>query len=796
MKKLGVLAAGSLLLAAFPQAALSKASVLKIQPEGSQLAAMDSGAQVVTSQMAGSTVVMRAPEPFEGKRTRIFFTFVNNSQYPVNVGPENVTSTQVAVISYDQLIAEQKRSEGVDKFFAAIGAVGKALSATDAGNQSTSTSYSGYVDCGIGCGGAYNGSAVSRTYSPYAARQAQAQAAAENAAAASEMHSGHASERNAIARNLQTTTVNPGHYITGMLTFEVPTAVRRGKKAVPISLAIRMGSDVHMLRGFAGPLGAPPPVISSITTSQITPPLASNTVSPTVLANNQAQILNAGDLVNGSDYPSGSLSRGEEGIAAFKLTLKNGRPASCKIISSSGFEELDEATCRLATERSVFDMSRLPKGDWSTYSNRVRWILSASAPRANSVNLSASQSVSRIDPNKIRCQYSDGVVSFVNAGNPCITPAAALSQPLVSNIVPPTAPANIVDQGFAQALYTLGVSYATGQGVAQNDATAVNYFRQAADKGYAQAQNYLGTMYENGKGITRDDATAVSFYRKAADQGFAYAQNNLGQMYAIGKGVAQNDPVAVNLFHKAAAQGVALAQHNLGVMYLNGRGVTQDDATAADWFRKAADQGYAGAQHNLGVLFQSGKGVTQNYPAAADWYRKAADQGFAYAQNNLGSMYESGLGVAKNDATAADWYRRAADQGFANAQNNLGAMYTHGRGVAQDYAVAVNYFRKAADQGDIGGYRNLGAMYTNGHGVSKDYATAVNFYRKAADQGDTEAEYILGFIYTSGRGVTQDDATAADWFRKAADKGHAKARKKLDAMSASGRESVLGSQSK
>jgi hypothetical protein len=46
--------------------------------------------------------------------------------------------TPVAVISYDQLIAEQKRSEGVDKFFATMGAVGKALSATDAGNQSNS----------------------------------------------------------------------------------------------------------------------------------------------------------------------------------------------------------------------------------------------------------------------------------------------------------------------------------------------------------------------------------------------------------------------------------------------------------------------------------------------------------------------------------------------------------------------------------------------------------------------------------------------------------------------------------
>ncbi len=527
MKKLGLLAAASFVLVASPQMALSKPSVLKIQPEGSQLAIMESGAQVVTSQMAESTVVMRAPEPFEGKRTRIFFTFVNNSQFPVNVGPENVTSTQVAVIGYDQLLAEQKKSEGADKFFAAIGAVGKALSATDAGHQTSTTSYSGYVDCGIGCGGTYRGSAVSRTYSPYAAQQAQAQAAAENAAAASEMHSRHASARNAIARNLQTTTINSGHYIIGMLTFEVPKAVRRGKKAVPISLAIRIGSDVHILRGFAGPIGAPPPAVSSIAMGQISSPkIASSdvarmstsvqkpqrltavdisnfvfpcsdycadpdgrrlqfatqspdtrphqkakmieliqlnrtadgvnwrgaadayfswrnvdearylpaaaaqtrTAAPQNNATSAPRLLNGNSLMTSSDYPAGSKARGEEGIVTFQLAVKDGRAVSCAIAASSGYPELDDATCQLMVERSAFDTSPSRNGVWSTFVSRVRWNLEPIEPRPFHNNLTATQSVSRIDPNKIRCQYSDGYVGFVNAGNPCIKAAAAPAQ--------------------------------------------------------------------------------------------------------------------------------------------------------------------------------------------------------------------------------------------------------------------------------------------------------------------------------------------------------------------------------
>lgn len=134
------------------------------------------------------------------------------------------------------------------------------------------------------------------------------------------------------------------------------------------------------------------------------------------------------------------MSRGEEGIAEYELTLNNGRPASCKITSSSGFEELDEATCELATKRSLFDMGTLPKGNWSSYSNRVKWQLNATAPRAYSRNLTAFQSVSRIDPNKIRCQYSDGIVSFVIAGSPCILAATLPTRPLVSNTVPLTVP--------------------------------------------------------------------------------------------------------------------------------------------------------------------------------------------------------------------------------------------------------------------------------------------------------------------------------------------------------------------
>ena len=38
-------------------------------------------------------------------------------------------------------------------------------------------------------------------------------------------------------------------------------------------------------------------------------------------------------------------------------------------------------------------------------------------------------------------------------------------------------------------------------------------------------------MYVNGEGVPENNAEAVKWFRKAADQGFADAQFNLGRMY-------------------------------------------------------------------------------------------------------------------------------------------------------------------------------------------------------------------------------------------------------------------------
>ena len=86
---------------------------------------------------------------------------------------------------------------------------------------------------------------------------------------------------------------------------------------------------------------------------------------------------------------------------------------------------------------------------------------------------------------------------------------------------------------------------------AQDNLDAV---RQAAEQGDATAQFNLGVMYAKGEGVLQDDAAAVRWYRLAAEQGHAEAQGTLGAMYAIGRGVPQDDETAHVWLNVAASR--------------------------------------------------------------------------------------------------------------------------------------------------------------------------------------------------------------------------------------------------
>jgi Sel1 repeat len=89
--------------------------------------------------------------------------------------------------------------------------------------------------------------------------------------------------------------------------------------------------------------------------------------------------------------------------------------------------------------------------------------------------------------------------------------------------------------------------------------------RLRAEQGDAKAEANLGNMYSHGQGVPQDYAEAVRWYRKAADQGDPEGQDGLAFMYSQGEGVPQDLAESLRWCRKAANQGDANAQNYLGV---------------------------------------------------------------------------------------------------------------------------------------------------------------------------------------------------------------------------------------
>jgi tetratricopeptide (TPR) repeat protein len=154
---------------------------------------------------------------------------------------------------------------------------------------------------------------------------------------------------------------------------------------------------------------------------------------------------------------------------------------------------------------------------------------------------------------------------------------------------------------------------------AGNYEEAFRIFTIYAEQGDAAAQYKLGVMYEIGEGVPENDAEAVQWYRKAAEQGSVEAKARLGAFYLLGRAVEHDPNKALRWIGEAAEQGHAGAQSLLGFLYQEGVIVPLDVAEAVAWYRKAAEQGYLPAQFKLGWLYFSGEGVPTDFVEAHRW---------------------------------------------------------------------------------------------------------------------------------------------------------------------------------
>jgi TPR repeat protein len=146
--------------------------------------------------------------------------------------------------------------------------------------------------------------------------------------------------------------------------------------------------------------------------------------------------------------------------------------------------------------------------------------------------------------------------------------------------------------GNGDACQELGLMYFRAEGVYEDDAKAVTYWKRSCDEASVGGCSSLGAMYADGTGVDhRDYQEALSLDTKACAENWGNACYNLGRLYEKGLGVAQNNPRAAILFAKACFQGSDWGCSELGQNYLHGTGVAKDPKIAKMLLTKGCDLG-------------------------------------------------------------------------------------------------------------------------------------------------------------------------------------------------------------
>jgi hypothetical protein len=252
----------------------------------------------------------------------------------------------------------------------------------------------------------------------------------------------------------------------------------------------------------------------------------------------------------------------------------------------------------------------------------------------------------------------------------------------------------------------------------RDDIEGLRWFRMAAENGSADGMGELALSYELGRIVEPDDAEALRWYTMAAGAGHVQSMLLLGLLYDIGfhdeefhseEETMQAYPEMVRLFWRR----LKVAYWELmGPDYDFNRAAYDPDSDdyashwALKWFRRAFEQQPRGSE----AIFLIGNRFhrTQNYDAALEWYRKAPVwDGFSMI--GIGFMYQDGQGVAQDYAEALQWYSKAQENWMgenvgvtkegAIATVLIGLLHALGKGVPQNAEEARRWFCMEAEPG-------------------------------------------------------------------------------------------------
>ena len=369
----------------------------------------------------------------------------------------------------------------------------------------------------------------------------------------------------------------------------------------------------------------------------------------------------------------------------------------------------------------------------------------------------------------------------------------------------------LADEGDATAYYYLGKMYALGQGVPQDTALAIEYYKKA-EKAYN-----IDAAYELAKILLKevkkaDDpefASGLRYLKRAAYAGQADALYDLGEMFAKTDSlVEQNFQNSFGYYMMAALKGHAAAQFKLGIHYIVGWGTPQDYENGVKWLGRSARQGYVWAQQKLAEIRATYPGMI-NLKDAYAWYSIIA----AYnAEDDIGKdaikkrdsllkKFKKPEDLVAVQKIAREWRPITPEQsvpksdllliptpiitGFNDAEA-IQAMLAQGEvlltdgrkynvssdmivtaSISKDFSPIEKQINASVKKGYIDAYAYYADLLRSRFQNEKQ---AVEWYRKGAEEGDPYAQYQLATCYCEGKGVDSPRPTQCyAWLKTALD---------------------------
>jgi uncharacterized protein len=217
--------------------------------------------------------------------------------------------------------------------------------------------------------------------------------------------------------------------------------------------------------------------------------------------------------------------------------------------------------------------------------------------------------------------------------------ASAIAAPVSAFEGTPVSPENTaIPVATTQPATAPALSKAIPAAPSTTSLTALQY---AAEGGHPIAQWRLGKMYADGNGVAQDDLRAFDYFSKIAN---AHAEDSpsapqaavvanafvaLGRYYLDGipNSKIKSDPErAREMFSYAASYfGNADAQYDLARLYINGIGIPRDLRYGARWLGLAAQKGQHRAQAMLGQMLFNGDQLPRQAARGLMWLTLARD---------------------------------------------------------------------------------------------------------------------------------------------------------------------------